>query len=391
MPHTPALYQWAERVASRLPHLSRPQATVLALWSFGMALARSCALPAVALALAPLLGRPETTARQRLREFYLPAGRKRGPGRAELDPAPCFAPLLAWVLAAWGGRRLAQAIDATTLADRLTVLCASVVYRGCGVPVAWAVLPGNAPGAWLPHWERLLAGLRGRLGPDWAVVVLSDRGLESKRLFEAVTALGWHPLMRVKAGGHFRPAGWHRFWPLRRFAAAPGRRWRGAGEAYKRPAARLAGTLLARWEPGQAEPWLVLTDLPPAAADPAWYALRAWVEHGFKALKSAGWQWHRSRITDPARAARLWLALAVATLWLVEVGGAAEAAVPPETLPPLRRHCVLRRGLALVLAALARGEPLPPGRFVPEDWPRTSQPDDVWDEHDWISENTCPS
>ena len=45
------------------------QATVLALWSLGMVLARSCALTAVRAFLATWLGRKEPAVRQQLREF----------------------------------------------------------------------------------------------------------------------------------------------------------------------------------------------------------------------------------------------------------------------------------------------------------------------------------
>src|SRR5215210_4247641 len=272
----PPLYQWTDQVTTHFPHLSRAQAVVLALWSFGMVLARSCGLSSVALVVAKLLGQRDNTVRQRLREWYREAPAKRGRDRTEIDPTTC-------------------------LADRLTVLAISVVYRGCAVPVAWTVLRGNTPEAWNPHWQRMLGLLRSRLGDDWTVVVLSDRGLESKTLFETIVGLGWHPLMRVKAVGHFRPAGWVHFYPMTRFAAAAGRRWRGCGEAYKRTAARLHCTLLACWEPGHAQPWLILTDLPPRAANPAWYAFRAWIEQGFKVIKSAGWQWQRTRMEDPAR------------------------------------------------------------------------------------------
>ena len=58
-----------------------------------------------------------------------------------------------------------------------------------------------------------------------------------------------------------------------------------------------------------------------AVADAAWYGLRVWIEQGFKLIKRGGWQWQRTRMTDPERAERLWLAVAVATLWLVSVGG----------------------------------------------------------------------
>ena len=44
--------QWLTTIMQHLSHLSKPQATVLALWSFGMVLARSCALTAVSQLLA---------------------------------------------------------------------------------------------------------------------------------------------------------------------------------------------------------------------------------------------------------------------------------------------------------------------------------------------------
>jgi hypothetical protein len=77
----------------------------------------------------------------------------------------------------------------------------------------------------------------------------------------------------------------------------------------------------------------VLTDLSPQAADVCWYGLRAWIEQGFKRIQRGGWQWQYTRMDDPARAQRLWLAIALATWWWLSVGGEAEAALPVETLP----------------------------------------------------------
>jgi hypothetical protein len=373
------LYQWTTTVATRFPKLSKPLASALALYSFGMVLAHACGLSAVALALTPLLGRSDNTVRQRLREFYQEADAKRGRRRAELDVAACFAPLLGWILGLWPERRLALALDVTNLADRFHVLAVSVVYRGCAIPVAWKVLPGNQKGEWHPHWCALLARLHQALDGDWQVVVLSDRGLESQRLFEASTALGWHPLMRVKAHGQFRPSGWRHFYPMAGFVPSVGRRFVARGEAYKTASPRLACVLLACWEAGHAEPWLLLTDLAPGNAAPCWYAFRSWIEQGFKVLKRAGWQWQRTRMTDAGRAERLWLAVAVATLWLVSVGGVAEAAVAA-TVGVLREggerprrqrrlHRVFRRGLAVLVAAWVEGQPPPPLAFLPEPWP----------------------
>lgn len=392
MSRHPGLYQFTQEVTSHFPHLSKPMAAVLALWAFGMILARSCGQTRIAAALAPLLGQKDNTVRERLRDWYRSApekaGAKRGAQRAELDLRTCWAPWLRWVLRDWSSTQLAIALDATTLGQRFTVLVISVLYRGCAVPVAWKILPALEPHAWEPEWLTLLQQFQGVVLASWTVIVLSDRGLYAKWLFQAIQALGWHPLMRINTRGTFRPEGWMRRVPLSELVPTVGRRWQGRGEAFQAAPKRLRCTLLACWEPGYADPWLVLTDLLPCAASACWYGLRAWIEQGFKRSKSGGWQWQDTRMTDPRRAERLWLALALATWWCLAVGGEAEADVPVETVPAVpgkaRRSVpgsgrqqkgrwrlvgALLRGHSLILAALLLWQPLPWGRGKPEPWP----------------------
>jgi hypothetical protein len=375
-------------VSRQLPHLSLPQARVLAWWSYGVMLAQRCGQTSVAAALALLLGQRENTVRQRLREWCYAAADKRGAHRQAVDVESCFAPLLGWVLAWWasGERRLALALDATTLGTRFTVLAVCVVYRGGAVPVAWAVVGATTPGAWRPHWERLLARMRVSVPSDWQVLVLADRGLYAPWLFAAITRVGWHPGLRLNGGagsGLYRLPGGGGWRPLRTLLTQPGDTWGGVVDCFQGQTVR--ATLLARWEPGHREGWLLLTDLPPATAEVAWYGLRAWVEGGFKDLKRDGWQWQRTHMRDPERAARLWLVLAVATLWALSVGGMAELHLPPSAraaLPPThvaRRHpathptpralSCFRRGVLVLTLGAALTLPFPIARFLPEPWP----------------------
>jgi hypothetical protein len=381
-----AVYQWTTIVTTHLPHLSKSQATVLALWSVGMVLARSCALSAVAYFLAAGLGRQANTVRQQLREFCYDAEAKRGAKRQEVVVESCFAPLLGWVLSWWEGQQVALALDATTLGERLVVLAVSVVYRGCAIPVAWTLLAGNTKHAWRGEWLRMLRQVRPAIPATWTVIVLADRGLYARWLFRRIVCLGWHPFLRINAGGTFRPTAHNRFQPLCTFAPRPGTRWQGQGTAFVSRPSRLACTLVACWDEGHKEAWFILTDLPPAASEACWYGLRAWIEQGFKITKRGGWQWQRTRMTDPERAARLWLAVAVATLWVLSVGGAAEQSIPPSTVPELtavlgqarrqrratrlRLVSVFRQGWMAILVALLNQRRLPCGRFVPEPWPR---------------------
>src|SRR5215468_6794580 len=102
--------QGRKTIMQYLPHLSKPQAMGLALWSLGMVLARSCALTAVSPMLATVWARKEGTMRQRLREWYYETSAKRGPKRQALQVETCFAPLLGWIVSWWQGTQLAVAL-----------------------------------------------------------------------------------------------------------------------------------------------------------------------------------------------------------------------------------------------------------------------------------------
>ena len=71
--------------------------------------------------------------------------------------------------------------------------------------------------------------------------------------------------------------------PARAFVPRPDTAWTGRGTAFGRAAAKRRCTLLAVWYVEQEEPWIILTDLPPEEVGVSWYALRFWIELGFKA------------------------------------------------------------------------------------------------------------
>lgn len=392
MTEAPALQSWIATVTDAMPHLSKPQALVLAWWSFGIVVAQSCGLTSVAATVANLVDQKENTVRQRLREWYQAAEDKKGAHgkgqhRQEIDVTLCFPVLVRWVLRSWPAteRRLALAMDATTLASLFTVLAISIVYRGCAIPVAWVVLPATAPGAWKAHWLALFQHLHASLPSDWTVIVMADRGLYAKWLYRAIIQLGWHPYLRINAGGKYRSAPTSAFRPLTELVPQAGDAWGGAVECFK--SNPLACTLLARRDAQHTDPWLIVTDLSPAQADVCWYALRAWIESGFKDTKRGGWQWQHTQIADPARAARHWLAIAVATLWVVSVGGEADATLPVSSLTELpethiarrrvskqsrpRLLSCFRRGWIILISKLIGGLSVPIGRFYPEPWPNS--------------------
>jgi len=387
------LNQWDTTVKEHFPKLNKPQATVLAMWSFGMAIVKSCALTTVMLFLATLLKVKENTMRQRLREWCYESKRKKGEKRVDIKVHNCFPFLMRWVIELWHGTQVAIALDATALSLKFTVLSVSVVYRSCAIPVAWTITKGNAKGEWNRHWFRMIQLIRHSIPGHYTVIALTDRGLYSPKLFRHIQSMGWHPFMRINACGTFRPAGERHFLPIQGFARETGQCCRVTGTAFK--SSRIPATLLAYWEEEHKEAWFILTDLPTEVCNARWYGMRAWIEQGFKTIKRGGWKWHQTRMTDPGRAQRLWLAMSVSTIWLISVGSEAEdsseddAAIPEGIIPDivdfliqptgkyrkrrkttkLRLVSIFRRGWITILVSLICHDPLPLGYLIPEPWP----------------------
>jgi hypothetical protein len=378
------LSQWTDCVSTNMPHLTKPQATVLALWSFGIACTRSCGRSTVATFLALLLNQKVANVEQRLYEWCLDAPDKAGRKRTALEVTSCFVALLGWIVRLWAGTQIALTLDATSLGDRFVVLAICVVYRGCAIPVAWTILPAQKKPAWRREWLRMLRVLRVAIPPAWTVLVLAERGLYARWLFRRIVRLQWHPFLRINQGCKFRAHGQAQFVWLGTLVGEIGQRWRGHGTAFASADCRLDCTLVAWWGDGHVEPWFVLTDLAPDGCDAQWYALPGWCEQSFKCGKRGGWQWQQTQMKDPARASRLWLALAVATLWMLTIGSDLELG-PSDNAPDLpdlstilgvrdaqrpRAIRLFRLGWLWLLVQLIQGQALPvPRRLVPEPWP----------------------
>jgi hypothetical protein len=393
MPCPDRLSQWSQEVSSAFRHLSTPQIRGLVLWSAGIALVGTAGIVQISALLALVLEQKEQRVFQRLREWYLDADHKSGKKRRELEVASCFAPLLSWIVRLWDQEhpQMVLVLDATTLRERWTILSISVVLRGCALPVAWKVLGGHEKGSWRPHWEGLLKRLDGSIPTDWQVLVMADRGLYARWLFEAIQACGWHPFLRLNVGIKARAVGEETFDWISRWTPRPGTCWKGSVECFVGKKSRVQATLLMHWEQGYEHPWIVLTDLEPQEAEVSWYGMRTWIETGFKDFKRGLWGWHHSKMQEASRVERLWLAMAVAQVWSVSVGCQAEgqqeqnhpaAPLPathiarrrrkrPAGQPSQRRLSCVVRGRLSLMAALFRAEILPCGRFQAEAWSET--------------------
>ncbi len=114
--------------------------------------------------------------------------------------------------------------------------------------------------------------------------------------------------------------------------------------------------------------------LNPMEADVRWYGFRSWIECSYRDVKSDGFCWHKTRLRQPDRAERHWLAMSVAMLWMLTLGGEEEishdeslisdrsSASFPISTPSL--SCFVN-GLLTVIAQLLNGQSLTLGRLFP--------------------------
>ena len=381
-------YQIQQAIETHLPHLSQPQLAGLVLWVYGAILAGSACQNAVASALSTCGGNWNRF-RQYIRQWLYDGSDRARPCQTQLDVSLCFAPLLKWVLALWHSGPLALAIDPTLKGDRTTAIVISVVYRSCAIPVAWRIHPATQKGSWADPIVELLQALAPAVPEEMTVIVLCDRGIASPKLWQQIRAQGWHPCMRYAKSITFCADGGKRL-PAYAYLSRPDTAWIGQGTAFSTAKAKRQCTLLVVWYVEQEEPWIILTDLAPDRVGPSWYALRFWIELGFKALKSLGWKWDKTQRTDPTRVSRHWLVLSVATLLALAYGTRVEDAndcgiapgnlrAPPKALAPNHRDSrsrpartvsVFRHGINWLRRLMLKGRLWLRVWLLPEPWPQ---------------------
>ncbi len=255
------LKDWKQTVSQRFPNLSLPQISGLATWSFGMVMTQSSSLTRVSSLIAKINGEKENTVRQRLKEWYKEGTAKARTGnkRVSLEVTECFASLLKWVLDLLPQdiQELAIALDATSKGQNFTVLSINLLYRGTAIPIAWKIVKGTEKGSWKPYWKELLSALKGLVPSDWKVIVAADRVHVADWLYQEIVNLGWHPFLRINHQGQYQLPSSSSWNLLATVVPSTGMSWSGQVTCFKTNPINC--TLLARWDEGYADPWLILT------------------------------------------------------------------------------------------------------------------------------------
>jgi hypothetical protein len=301
------LYHWQRAVRAAFGFLGCWQVLGLALYSYGVVLARQCAPSRVAEKL-PLVGKADSV--QRRLERWLDNER--------IDWQVCCRAWSRWVLSHYSGQRLILLVDETKLGNHLSAMVVGVAYRGCCIPLAfWCYAPKQWPLKQVELIVRLLGWIVPSIPTGVIPLVQADRGIgTSPDLLRAIVGMGWHFQVRVQKNTRLRREA-EADCPLAALVSQAGQTWHGQGQVFKK-AGWLDCHVHILWGEAYRDCWCLVTNCPDLSA---WtYAIRYWQEASFRDLKSDGWQWQASRIWTPTHANRLLLVLALAYAWVLTLG-----------------------------------------------------------------------
>jgi hypothetical protein len=238
-----------------------------------------------------------------------------------LDTQGIYDPVARQVVQKMRCRRLRVQLDRVQIKRRQNVLMMSVSYRKRAIPLMWMCLD-HAGNSSLSQWKTLLDYLARLLSPDMSVIILADREFGDVERLRYVAQKGWFYAIRLKGNvegydPHWgQPVRWLKLWEM---APQIGRQY-SLDVISLTKQALYPVSLACAWALGSDEPWFIATNLPRPLQALKEYRRRFGCEELFSDLKKRGFNWEDSLIREPHRFARLILALALLTVFLLTLG-----------------------------------------------------------------------
>lgn len=229
-----------------------------------------------------------------------------------------FHPYAQALLAALAAQPLVLAMDGSAVGRRCMVLLVGVVYHKRLLPLAWVVYKGQKGHAPAETHIAVLQAVLPLLPCEASVILLGDGEYDSVDMLAWVTAhTDWEFVVRT----------------AKSIQVYSDSEWLCLGELYLEPDSLLAlpavqytqqayGPLQAIcwWAAQEKAPLYLLTNMDLAEEACYWYRYRFRIETLFSDKKTRGFAIDKSHLADPARLSRLFLATALAYIWIVYLG-----------------------------------------------------------------------
>lgn len=223
-----------------------------------------------------------------------------------------------------GGETAYLIIDCTKAGRCCRTIVVGLAYHGTVLPVGWKSFTGKKGHLKGAKQRALLEQVYGQWRHLDRVVVLGDAEFSNEAVISYLRQVHWHFVLRFQKSYLIRETNSDAWHPMEKhyLACEPqldyAYDWEGVCFTREHQLADL--TITVYRASGYPDPWYLVSDLPASAVIESLYAMRFWIECFFAALKSRGFDFARTHLTEPQQLDRLFLVLAVATTTLLSLG-----------------------------------------------------------------------
>ncbi len=237
----------------------------------------------------------------------------------KIKPLKLYYPLLKLALSEWSREdTMYLALDVSDLKNGYVLIRLALIYRGRAIPVSWRVMKHNSTSVAYKDYKILLKQALIILPQGQSIVILADRGFVHAELVKFCRAKHWSYRLRAKSSNLVRLPD--------RSVSNFGKLCPAQGAAHFYQKVHILGedigpVNIALANPSDDEdPWYIISNDPTGLSSLDEYALRFDIEESFLDDKSGGFQVESTKLDDAQAIGRLFLVLAVATLYFTSVG-----------------------------------------------------------------------
>lgn len=310
MPINSLYHIWFGQIQQMYPELCLTQRRNMVWMLSGMSLSRSVQLHRIA---GQIPGRAKlTSAVARLMRFL------KNPA---LSVRPMYEPLARQWLAfqAQTSGRMRLVLDGSKVGAGHQLLMVAILFRRRAIPLVWTWMRCAHGHSSVGKQLALLRYVQALLPAGVPVLLVGDTEFESGLLQSQLQQWHWQYVLRQKPNNLVQleqGADWRHFRDL--VSKAGQSIW--LPEVLLTARHALPVNLLAHWQRGEGQPWLLATNLPSRQATLRGYRLRMWIEEMFGDLKGHGFDLESTHLRHFTRLSRLTLLVVLLYIWLMTSG-----------------------------------------------------------------------
>lgn len=216
------------------------------------------------------------------------------------------------------GQGIRLLVDGSKVGFGHQLLMVAIAYRRRAIPIAWTWVKGSRGHSSANKQLALLKYVHSLIPSDIPVFLAGDSEFGAISVLKQLDTWQWKYVLRQKSS-HLVCLDDQDWQPFSDLIAKAGQSfWFEQVLLTQKHGYRV--NLLAHWQPGEKEPWLLATNLPTRRAALVVYRRRMWIEEMFGDFKKHGFDLQSTHLRHFLRLSRLTLAVALLYVWLVSFG-----------------------------------------------------------------------